>query len=118
MLTDILDYQWFSIDLHTRVGNLDKSKNRLRSIASQKSEPKPGTIHKHITQGDIALKELKILIDTYFKDKELQKNFCVYFEDIELFWDEAQTFKYMQYQQYRMEDYEEIKERALVRLIV
>lgn len=116
MLEDKLDHQWFSIDLAERIKKLDKSKNRLRAIASQKSEPKPETIEKHIAAGDVAFAELKSFLDAYFKNKKLQNTFCIYFEDIDSFWCETDTYRHMEYQQYRMNDYFDIKARALKRI--
>ena len=115
MLEDKLDLQWFSIDLFERIQKLDKAKNRLRAIGSQKSEPKQETIEKHIAAGDVALMELKSFLDAYFKDKKLQNSFCIYFEDIDAFWSETDTYRHMEYQQYRMNDYFEIKARVLKR---
>jgi hypothetical protein len=116
MLIDKLDHQWFSIDLAERIKKLDKAKNRLRAIGSQKSEPKPETIEKHIAAGDGAFTNLKAFLDAYFKNKELQNTFCIYFEDTETFWCETDTYRHMEYQQYRMNDYFDIKAKALKRI--
>ena len=99
MLEDKLDHQWFSIDLHSRINNLDKCKNRLRGIAGQKSEPKTTTGEKHVQAGDIAYQELKAIIDNYFKSKELRESLIIYFEDIDQFFGPSRTLQHMQYQQ-------------------
>jgi hypothetical protein len=116
MLEDMLDHQWFSIDLDNRVKKLDKSKNRLRSISSQKSEPKVSTVEKHIQAGDIAFQELKSIIDSYFKSPELKDSLSIYFEDIDEFFGPTRTMQHMQYQQLRMEDYLPLRQAALRRI--
>ena len=116
MLEDMLDHQWFSIDLDNRVKKLDKSKNRLRSISSQKSEPKVSTVEKHIQAGDIAFQELKSIIDSYFKSPELKDSLSIYFEDIDQFFGPTRTMQHMQYQKLRMEDYLPIRQAALRRI--
>ena len=116
MLEDMIDHQWFSIDLDNRVKKLDKSKNRLRSISSQKSEPKVSTVEKHIQAGDIAFQELKSIIDSYFKSPELKDSLSIYFEDIDQFFGPTRTMQHMQYQQSRMEDYLPLRQAALRRI--
>jgi hypothetical protein len=116
MLEDMLDHQWFSIDLHSRINKLDKCKNRLRGIAGQKSEPKTTTVEKHVQAGDIAYQELKAIIDNYFKSKELRESLIIYFEDIDQFYGPNRTLQHMQYQQDRMHDYIPLRDSALNRL--
>ena len=116
MLEDMFDHQWFSIDLDYRVKKLDKIKNRLRSIASQKSEPKVATVENQIQAGDIAYQELKAILDNYFKSPELKANLYIYFEDIEQFFGPTRTMQHMQYQQTRLEDYLPLRKAALHRI--
>jgi hypothetical protein len=116
MLEDMFDHQWFSIDLDNRIKKLDKIKNRLRSIASQKSEPKVATVEKHIQAGDIAYQELKEILDNYFKSPELRANLYIYFEDIEQFFGPTRTMQHMHYQLTRLEDYLPLRQAALQRI--
>jgi hypothetical protein len=110
--TDNLDHHWATLNLMKTMEDLNLCAKRLRTIASQKSVPKPETIKRWVSFGELHRENLEAQLKQVKSDKEF-----IFIELIDgAAYSDEKTARFIHMFELSIDFYKDARNRALKRL--